>query len=306
MTCRCKYCARPFPAHADANIARPVPANPLAQAASHRARARPAVRGMQQGDSARHARRCSFLLRALSARRLSSTQGDASEEGAPAHHPRATGCGQRAASRARHRCGRGAAITFAEAREAIIKEYEWLGTMPAVIRFCFGIFFGDRLGGAVIYGDEPGENLGVWDRFGFTGRIIALSRGACAHWAHQHAASKLIRPSMELLPAKYKVMTATVDGAAGEVGTIYQAAGSTTSASCELAAAPWSASTARQCRNVRLVASSVRAALGRSRRSASMRPMPRRARYFAFRGSRAEQKQHRSAIADLVRPYPSR
>ena len=53
--------------------------------------------------------------------------------------------------------------------------------MPAVSRYCFGIFFGDRLGGAVVYGDEYGENLGVWNKFGFDGRIIALTRGCCLH-----------------------------------------------------------------------------------------------------------------------------
>ena len=48
---------------------------------------------------------------------------------------------------------------------------------------------------------------------------------ACAHWAHPHAASKLIRRSMDLLPERYKVITATVDAIAGEIGTIYQACG---------------------------------------------------------------------------------
>ena len=66
-------------------------------------------------------------------------------------------------------------ITLAEAR-TIIEKFE---PMPAVSRYCFGIFFGDRLGGAVVYGDEYGENLGVWNKFGFNGRIIALTRGCC-------------------------------------------------------------------------------------------------------------------------------
>jgi hypothetical protein len=116
------------------------------------------------------------------------------------------------------------AITTAEAR-AIIEQYEWLGTMPAVSRYCFGLFFDGRCGGAVVYGDEYGANLGVWNRYGFEGKIIALLRGACAHWAHPHAASKLIRRSMDLLPEHYKVITAMADRLAGEIGTVYQAAG---------------------------------------------------------------------------------
>jgi len=69
------------------------------------------------------------------------------------------------------------AISTTEAA-ALITRYKWLGTMPAVSRYCFGIFFDGELGGAVVYGDEYGENLGVWHRYGFDGRIIALLRGA--------------------------------------------------------------------------------------------------------------------------------
>jgi hypothetical protein len=100
----------------------------------------------------------------------------------------------------------------------LIEQYEWLGTMPAVTRHCFGIFFDGELGGDALYGDEPGENLGVWDRYGFTGKITALARGACLPWAHPHAASKLIRRLMDLLPERYKVVTATVDALAGGLG----------------------------------------------------------------------------------------
>jgi hypothetical protein len=109
--------------------------------------------------------------------------------------------------------------------EGVILDYEWLGTMPAVVWDCFGIYFDGHLGGVAVYSPEYSENLGVWDRFGFTGKMILLSRGACVHWAHPHAGSKLIRHSMRLLLPRYEVVTATVDSAAGEIGTIYQACG---------------------------------------------------------------------------------
>jgi hypothetical protein len=64
-------------------------------------------------------------------------------------------------------------ITLAEAR-ALIEVYE---PMSAVSRFAFGIFFDRRCGGAVVYGDEYTENLGVWDRYGYRGKIIALLCG---------------------------------------------------------------------------------------------------------------------------------
>ena len=51
-------------------------------------------------------------------------------------------------------------VTLTEAR-AIIEKHEFLGTMPAVARWAFGIFFGERCGGAVVFGDEYCENLGI-------------------------------------------------------------------------------------------------------------------------------------------------
>ena len=98
----------------------------------------------------------------------------------------------------------------------IIEEYEWLQCMPAISWYYYGIFFDDICAGVVVYGQEYGENLGLWDKYDYTGKIILLARGACVHWAHPHSASKLISQSIKLLPEKYKVITATVDELAGE------------------------------------------------------------------------------------------
>ena len=111
------------------------------------------------------------------------------------------------------------AIDIAAAR-SIIEQYE---PMPAVVLYAFGLFFDSVIGGAVVYSPEYAENLGRWDRYGFTGRIILLSRGACLHWTPKNSASRLVRGSMRLLAAQYEVVTATVDATLGEAGTIYQA-----------------------------------------------------------------------------------
>jgi hypothetical protein len=66
--------------------------------------------------------------------------------------------------------------------------------------------------------DEYGENLGVWDAYGYRGKIIALLRGVCTHRAPLHAASKLVRGSMKLLPVRFEIVTATVDGTLGGIG----------------------------------------------------------------------------------------
>ena len=159
----------------------------------------------------------------------------------------------------------------------------------------------------MVYGDEYGENLGVWDRYGFGGKIIALLRGACLPWAHPHAASKLIRRSMDLLPARYTAVTATVDRLVGEVGTIYQACGFDyvgvmRAGGRALVRANGKHVSERQAG--RLAGTQGARALARLGFDAV--PVPRRARYFAFRGGRRERARHRAAIAHLITAYPKR
>jgi hypothetical protein len=52
----------------------------------------------------------------------------------------------------------------------IIQEYEWLGCLAAVNWHYFGIFFEGVCGGVVVYGQEYIENLGRWDKYGYTGK----------------------------------------------------------------------------------------------------------------------------------------
>jgi hypothetical protein len=197
-------------------------------------------------------------------------------------------------------------ITLAEAR-ALIEPFELLRPLPAVCRFAFGIFFDGQIGGAVVYGDDYAENLGVWERYGFVGKIICLARGACLPWAHPHSASKLIRCSMALLPKHYKVITAMVDPNDGEIGVIYQACGFDY------------VGTMRSGGRVRIMINGTRISerqIGRvagtqgARALAQMgfdaMPTPRRARYFAFRGSHRERRELRAAISHLIKPYPKR
>jgi hypothetical protein len=197
-------------------------------------------------------------------------------------------------------------ICYADA-EAIISKYEYLKRMPASVRYCFGIFFGDRLGGAVVYADEPGENLGIWQRYEFAGKIICLARGACTHWAHPHSGSKLIRRSMRLLPACYQVITATVDPAAGEVGVVYQAAGfdyvGTMASGGDRLRVSDRLNRVVSDRSARrkFGSSSINNLLHQGLR---VEQVPRKGRYFAFRGP--ERAALRTAIAARLRPYPRR
>lgn len=213
--------------------------------------------------------------------------------------------------------------------ESIIKEYEWLGCLAAVSFCYYGIFFDGVCGGVVCYGPEYSENLGIqareqgrkcadWSRYGYEGKMLLLNRGACVHWAHEHSASKLIRRSMDLLPEKYKVITATVDDLAGEVGTIYQACGFDYVGSMRDANANVTSKKGDRdgwVINGKLYGSrAIRAMAGSSKMEDVLKKYPSaykvkqnsKGRYFAFRGSKKEIRDNRAAIAHLIKPYPKR
>jgi len=200
-------------------------------------------------------------------------------------------------------------ITYQEAKY-VIEKYEWLGKMAAVNWYYFGIFFEGHLAGAVVYGPEYAENTGVWDKFGYTGKIILLSRGACVHWAHPHSASKLIRQSMKMLPDRFKVVTATVDELAGEVGTIYQA--------CNFdyvgVMRKNKTRTAFMKDGKIYSARYIRSKYGTQSKkkletlAPELTPIKQKAkgRYFCFKGSKREKRELRKAIEHIRKPYPKR
>jgi hypothetical protein len=199
-------------------------------------------------------------------------------------------------------------ITPSQAKE-IIEKYEWLKTMPAFILHCYGIFFDGICGGAVVYSTEYAENLGVWDKYGYTGKIICLSRGACVHWAHPHAASKLIRQSMKMLPEKYKVVTCAIDRTANEYGTIYQACGFDYVGQMSKGGDQASIITPDGKRISSRDAYSLygtRSAQVLREMGLDVRSTPRKSRYFGFRGSKREQQENRKEIEHLMKPYPKR
>ena len=204
-------------------------------------------------------------------------------------------------------------ISVNEAK-VIILEYEWLGCMPAISTHCYGIFYNNHCGGVVVYGTEYTENLGVWDKYNYTGKIILLSRGACVHWTHPHSASKLIRQSMKLLPPQYEVITATVDILAGEIGTIYQACGFFFVGSMREAKG-LNPNRLGVLVNGKLYGSrAIRQKLGTQKKEEILKKWPNaefvtqvsKSRYFAFRGTSKIKKNHYKAIEHLIKPYPVR
>jgi hypothetical protein len=103
-------------------------------------------------------------------------------------------------------------------------------------------------------------------------------------------------------------VTASVDATAGEIGTLYQACNFhfvgvlARGGRILVRKGDGTTMSGRQARR-RFGSESITAlrALG-----VEAVPVPRRARYFAFRGSARECKRLRRAIAPLIKPYPKR
>lgn len=205
-----------------------------------------------------------------------------------------------------------------EVAKSIIEQYEYLHCLSAVNWFYYGIFFDNICGGVVVFGPEYSENLGVWDKYGYTGKMILLSRGVCVHWTPINTASKLITQAIKLLPDKYKVITCTIDPLAGEIGTIYQA--------CNFI---YVGSMRENNPNIKNGKSqrdgwiingklygnrSLRSKLGSQRAEVILNKYPdaiymkqlSKRRYFYFKGTVKEKKELLNNIKHLIKPYDKR
>lgn len=110
----------------------------------------------------------------------------------------------------------------------LIIEYEWLKSIPQFTKYHFGIYFNingeEYLGGVLIFSGDYAQNTGVWDKYGFGDKLILLSRGVCLWWTPKNTASFFISKAINWIKTNthYRIVTATVDPMAGEIGTIYQ------------------------------------------------------------------------------------
>ena len=206
----------------------------------------------------------------------------------------------------------------------IILKYEWLKTMPLFNKFFFGIYFNidnnSYLGGVVIYSEEYSANkANTWDKYNFTNKIILLSRGVCLWWTPKNTASYFISKTTEWLKknSDYKIITATVDPAAGEIGTIYQSLN-------------WhyiGLMTGNYGKNGKEInrfsvfvngklkhSRSIRKEFGTIKKSVILNKYPnaiflpqyRKRRYFYFIGNKVENKKLLKNISHLILPYPKR
>lgn len=119
-------------------------------------------------------------------------------------------------------------VSRALAKQIILK-YEWLGTMSHT-GYHFGLFYGEWCAGVVCFAVGGGATGGsnVHKEWGLEPRELAtLARGACVHWAPAGSNSRLIAHAVKLLQRAtgVKLVLAYSDTDAGEIGTVYQAAG---------------------------------------------------------------------------------
>lgn len=112
-----------------------------------------------------------------------------------------------------------------------------------------------------------------------------------------------------LLPGRFKIITCTVDNALGELGIVYAAAGfdfigtmSMHHGRRALVRIGDKVISERQAYDI----AGTRGVRALSKLGFDVSAVPRRARYFAFRGGRLERRWYRRQIAHLIKPYPKR
>ena len=205
----------------------------------------------------------------------------------------------------------------------IIEKYEYLQCMPAITSHHFGITFetdnGPQLGGVLCYGQDYAKNLGVWDKYGYTENMLLLSRGVCLWWTPKNTASYFISRANKWLQenTNYRVITATVDPMAGEVGTIYQALNWYYIGSMRRANPNVKNGSKRfgVLIDGKLYGSrSIRALIGSQRKAEILAKFPdaefigqtEKERYFTFLGNKKERKELAKSIDHLIISYPKR
>lgn len=213
-------------------------------------------------------------------------------------------------------------VDRATAKE-VIERYEYLQCMPAISFIHFGITFhtsdGPKLGGVLVYGHDYARNLGHWDKYGYTDNMLLLARGVCIWWTPKNTASYFISRANKWIQdnTDYRVITATVDPMAGEIGTIYQSLNWDYIGSMRRANPNVKGSKKRfgVLIDGKLYGSrSIRAIVGNQRKADILAKFPdaqfvgqtEKERYFTFLGNKKERKELRKSIEHLIIPYPKR
>lgn len=212
-------------------------------------------------------------------------------------------------------------ISKKEATEIIV-EYEWLKKMPGFSKYYFGLFFNvnniEYLGGVLVYSPEYSLNTGVWDKYGFTDKLLLLSRGVCLWWTPKNSASYFISRANKWIKenTQYRIITATVDPMAGEIGTIYQ---SLNWYYVGLMNGNYSGNKESKRMTILIDGKEystryIRKKYGTMKKDQILKihpdavfvPQYRKRRYFYFMDSKYNNKKYLDNVSHLIQPYPKR
>lgn len=212
-------------------------------------------------------------------------------------------------------------ISRKEAKDIIIN-YEWLKKMPSFCKYYLGIFFkvngSNYLGGVLVYSVEYGLNTGVWNKYGYTDNILLLSRGVCLWWTPKNTASYFISRANKWIKnnTKYRIITATVDPMAGEIGTIYQSLNW-----YYVGLMSGNYSNGRESKRMTIIIDGkeyssrhIRKKYGTMKKDVILSihpdaiyvPQYRKRRYFYFIDTKKNNKNYLNAIKSILLPYPKR
>lgn len=196
------------------------------------------------------------------------------------------------------------------AAQRVISRYEWLGTMRGAVSACYGLISptGEVLGVAVFgHGTAPASA----DVCGTEHRAdaICLRRGACVHYAPEHAASFLISRATALAHEQHgwSIFYAYADEQAGEIGTVYQACNWYYVGRGLPPPRMWLRPESPYPVDNRNVHSAGLTAAEARRLGWQMLPAPpAKHRYVHFEGTKPERKRLRRALRYEPKPYPKR
>jgi len=204
--------------------------------------------------------------------------------------------------------------------EKIILEYEYLKSMPKFSKYYYGIFFKinekEYLGGVLVFSDEYSINQDFWEKkYGFNNEnTLLLSRGVCLWWTPKNTASFFISRVLKIIKntTKYKVITATIDPKANEVGIIYQSLNwfFVSTMGQKEGAKRFCAIIDGKERGSRFFREKIKTIkkeeILKHYPDAKFLTQFRKSRYFYFIGNKKENEFFKSKINHLIKPYPEK
>jgi hypothetical protein len=194
--------------------------------------------------------------------------------------------------------------------------------MPTICLATYGLIAPwDELAGVACFGPGPGRSSNDLCGPELRQYAVALERGACVHWAHEHAGSFLVSRACALAHKDHgwRIFYAYADVTAGEIGTIYQACnwlyvGRSTGRGAtgrwtfieKATGKKWSTKSLRAFCKARNMDSATHIRGLRTNPGWEAVLIPDKHRYVHFEGDRRQRRELRHALKYMAQPFPKR